>query len=285
MNMLFNFLLNQHMFLALARQDANTLKKGLQILPEIPHCGQWLNFVRHHDELTLDMLTQEEREEIFAAFAPDENMRIYGRGIRRRLPPMLSGDRRRIELVYSLLLTLPGTPLIRYGDEISMGDDLSLEGRTSVRTLMQWADARNGGFSPAPPEALPKPVISGGEYGYQQVNVAEEQRDPYSLLNWMERAIRTRKQYPEFGVGKWRILETNEPSVFTHCCELDGNAVVVVHNLADQPCTVTLTDNEYQKKHLRDLLGDQQYEPLDGDSSAIPLSAYGYRWLRTNGLH
>ena len=213
MHMLFNFMLNKHLFLALARQDAGALKDGLKILPGIPHNAQWLNFVRHHDELTLDRLSDDQQQEIFNAFAPEETMQIFGRGIRRRLPPMMQSDRRRIEMTYSLAFTLPGTPLLRYGDEIGMGDDLSLEGRDSVRTPMQWSDNPNGGFSTADADALTRPVISEGEYGYQQVNVSFEQRDPTSFLNWMEHLVRTRRQCPEFGTGKWRILETGEPAV------------------------------------------------------------------------
>lgn len=284
MHMLFNFLLNQYMFLALARKQAAPLIEGLKLLPDSPHIGQWVNFVRHHDELTLDRLTKDKQEEIFAAFAPDENMQIYGHGIRRRLPPMLGGDRRRLELVYSLLFSLPGTPLLRYGEEIGMGDDLSLEGRTSVRTPMQWSSEPNGGFSIAQQDALPQPVISQGEYGYQQVNVTTEQRDPNSLVNWTERVIRTRKQCPELGRGKWCILETDEPSVFAHCCEWEGNAVITVHNLADRACTVTLKSNDYKMQYLIELLADQQYEPLNGNCDAIQLDAYGYRWFSVNGL-
>ncbi|WP_051038419.1 alpha-amylase family glycosyl hydrolase [Gloeocapsa sp. PCC 7428] len=164
--------------------------------------------MRHHDELALDRLSQTQQEEVFQAFAPDENMRIYGHGIRRRLPPMMNGERRRIELVYSLMFNLPGTPLLRYGEEIGMGEDLSLPGRNSVRTPMQWSDAPNGGFSNAPADALVRSVIAEGEYGYQRVNVATEQRDPNSLINWMERLIRTRKPCQELGTGLWQILAT-----------------------------------------------------------------------------
>ncbi|MBW4681287.1 MAG: alpha-amylase family protein [Microcoleus vaginatus WJT46-NPBG5] len=282
MQMLFSFLLNQHLFLGLARKEAASISEGLKLLPEIPHTGEWLNFVRHHDELTLDQLSEEERKEIFAAFAPDENMQIYGRGIRRRLPPMLGGNRHHVELVYSLLFSLPGTPLLRYGDEIGMGDDLSLEGRTSVRTVMQWSGEENGGFSTAPQEALAQPIICEGEYGYQRVNVTAQQRDPNSLLNWMERLIRTRKQYPEFGKGNWQILETDQPSVFAHCCEWKNRAIIAIHNLADQACTVTLTSNGCQMKHPIEVLADHEYEPLDGDLNSLPLEPYGYRWFRVN---
>lgn len=282
MHMLFNFLLNQCMFLALARRESHPLRDGLKSLPDLPGICQWLNFVRHHDELALDRLNKSQQEEIFQAFAPDENMRIYGHGIRRRLPPMMNGDRRQIELVYSLMFSLPGTPLLRYGEEIGMGDDLSLEGRTSVRTPMQWSNAPNGGFSTAPPDALVRPVIAQGKYGYQRVNVATEQRDPNSLINWMERLIRTRKQCPELGVGSWQLLETDDLCVFAHCCEWQDKAVIALHNLADRACTVTLKLQD--DKHLIDVFGDRQYELLSDESRSIPLEAFGYRWFRVNQI-
>lgn len=280
MHLLFNFLLNQHMFLALARQEAATLRNGLKTIPNIPKVCQWLNFVRHHDELALDRLSRSEQEEIFKVFAPDENMRIYGHGIRRRLPPIMGGDRCRIELSYSLLFSLPGTPLLRYGEEIGMGDDLSLEGRTSVRTPMQWSNTSNGGFSTASPDNLTRPMIKGGEYGYERVNVATQQRDPTSLINWMERVIRTRKQYPEFGQGEWRIIDTNDPCIFAHQCEWQGKTVIALHNLSDKECTATLKlDKDI---YLTDTFGDRQYESIECNSCSIELSAYGYRWFRVN---
>lgn len=282
MHVLFNFLLNQHLFLALARQESVALRDGLKILPNIPPVCQWLNFVRHHDELTLDCISSAERDEIFAAFAPDKTMQIFGRGIRRRLPPMVGGNRSQIELVYSLLFSLPGTPMLRYGEEIGMGDDLSLEGRGSVRTVMQWSDAPNGGFSTAASDALARPAIADGEYGYKKVNVAAAQRDRDSLINWMDRAIRIRKQCPELGRGNWHILETDSPSVFAHCCDLEGRTVIAIHNLADKPCTATLKPHKYT--HLFDLFGDRLYESLDETLLSIPLEAYGYRWFRVDRI-
>ncbi|MBD1864924.1 MULTISPECIES: alpha-amylase family protein [Trichocoleus] len=282
-HLLFNFLLNQYMFLALARQAAEPLCYGLKTLPEIPAQCQWLNFVRHHDELTLDRLSDSEMQEIFDAFAPEENMQIFGRGIRRRLPPMFKGDRRRIELTYSLMFSLPGTPLLRYGDEIGMGDDLSLPGRTSVRTPMQWSDEPNGGFSDATSDQLPQPVISGGKYSYKEVNVAQGQRDPTALINWIERLVRIRKQCPELGYGTLHILETDTPCVFAHCCAWSDRAVIAVHNLADHDCTVTLKSTDYE--HLFDLFGDRPYESLNGDEKVVQLSPYGYRWFRVNRAH
>lgn len=282
MHLLFNFLLNQYMFLALARKEGATLREGLKSLPEIPQICQWLNFVRHHDELTLDRLSESEIQEVFSVFAPEKNMQIYGHGIRRRLPPMLEGDRRHIELVYSLLFSLPGTPLLRYGEEIGMGDDLSLQGRSSVRTVMQWSDEVNGGFSTAPSDQLAQPTIAQGDYSYKKVNVTAQQHDPDSLLNWMDRIIRVRKQCPEIGWGEWTILETDEPAIFAHSCEWQGKTVIALHNLANKPCAVSLKGNNYT--HLFELISDRQYDSRKEDFSSIPLSAYGYRWFRVNRM-
>ncbi|MBD2259608.1 alpha-amylase family protein [Pseudanabaena sp. FACHB-2040] len=276
MHVLFNFLLNQYMFLALAREDANTLKEGFKLLPEIPADAHWLNFVRHHDELTLDQLTEAERQEIFKVFAPQENMQIYGRGIRRRLPPMVENDRRRLELIYSLLFSLPGIPMLRYGEEIGMGDDLSLQGRGSVRTPMQWANEENGGFSTGSADQLASPMISSGDYGYQQVNVACQQLDPNSLLNWIERATRMRKQAMEFGWGQPEVIEADEPCVFAHCCYQKDKAMLAVHNLSGKPCTATLKANHLS--HLVDFFSDRTYDPVSDHS--ISLSPYGYRWFK-----
>src|SRR5690606_38727927 len=184
---------DNHLFLALAREDAEPLATGLKILPSIPVQAQWANFLRNLDELDLERLSAAQRQEVYEAFAPAEEMRIYDRGIRRRLAPMLGGDRGRIELAYSLLLSLPGSAVLIYGDEIGMGDDLSLEGRDPVRTPMQWSGAPNGGFSNAAPEELVRPSIAEGEYGYPRVNVQDQERDPGSLLAWMERMVRVRR--------------------------------------------------------------------------------------------
>ncbi|MDX2232237.1 MAG: alpha-amylase family protein [Leptolyngbyaceae cyanobacterium bins.349] len=286
MQMLFSFILNQQMFLALARQSAAALQDGLKALPEIPHNAQWLNFVRHHDELTLDQLNKDQQQEIFAAFAPEENMQIFGRGIRRRLPPMVQGDRRRLEMIYSLAFTLPGTPLLRYGDEIAMGDDLTLPGRDSVRTPMQWTDQPNGGFSAAKSEALPRPVIAEGEYGYPHTNVAVEQRHPESLLNWMEHLIRTRRQCPEFGNGQWQILPTDAPAVFAQLSQTDRTAMLALHNLSDRPCVVNLPDLgshqlvEVFNDNFSLMRQDEPYQLSEHNPCSFPINAYGYRWFR-----
>jgi maltose alpha-D-glucosyltransferase/alpha-amylase len=281
--MLFSFLLNQHLFLALARKEAAPLVRGLLAAPVPPPTGQWANFLRNHDELDLGRLTDGERQEVFHEFAPDPGMQLYERGIRRRLPPMLGGDRERIEMAYSLLFSLPGTPVLRYGEEIGMGDDLSLPERESVRTVMQWSTEMNGGFSTAPPDRLARRTVSGGPFGFKAgIDVEDQQRDPDSLLHWMERLIRTRKQCPEIGWGDWAILETGDPAVFAHRCTWKGGTVVTLHNLADRPATVRLDLREQGQEKLVELLGDQPYK-LVGLDEEIALEPYGYRWFRIGG--
>ena len=284
LHMLFNFMLNQHVFLALAREAKETLVEGFHLPPTIPDSAQWVNFLRNHDELDLGRLTQAQRETVFEAFAPEETMRLYHRGIRRRLPPMLGGDARRLRMAYSLMFTLPGTPVLRYGEEIGMGDDLSLPERTSVRTAMQWNAGKNGGFSTAEPENLARPVIDEGDYGYEQVNVDRQQREPDSLLNWMERMIRTRKECPEFGWGAWDIIETDHPAVFAHACRYRGGTVVALHNLSDVDVEGALDLSAYEAARAIDLLGGRRETELDGGGRhAFSLDAYGFRWFRLEG--
>ena len=208
-------------------------------------------------------------------------MRIFGRGIRRRLAPMLK-DRRRIELAMSLLFSLPGAPLVIYGDEIGMGEDLSLEGRNAVRTPMQWSPERNGGFSTAAPDALAAPVVSEGSFAYRQVNVRIKYQDPDSFLNWMKRLIAVRRQCPEWGWGTVRVTETNEPGLFVHECEWKGNRLMAFHNLAAKACSARLPRER-----------DSTFLPLlatvppdfSHQSSLLELDPYGFLWLRVINRH
>jgi maltose alpha-D-glucosyltransferase / alpha-amylase len=282
LHMLFSFLVNQSYFLALAKQEAAPLAQGLVLPPLPPLTGQWANFVRNHDELDLGRLSESDRQLVFLEFAPDPSMQLYGRGIRRRLPPMLGNDRRRIELAYSLMFSLPGTPVLRYGEEIGMGDDLSQPERESVRTAMQWANEPNGGFSTAPPSEHVRPVISGGEYGYQKVNVDAQQQDPRSLLHWMARLIRARKQCPEIGWGSWEILETGDPAVFAHRCSFRGGTVLAVHNLAGREAVARVDLGKDSGGPWVEILGDEPYAIVDG-RQPIELKPYGYRWIRVGG--
>src|ERR1700756_3739362 len=211
LQMMFNFEVNQHLFFAMASGDCRSLVKAMEETKPRPATAQWGLFLRNHDELDLGRLTKSQRDTVFKAFGPDKDMQLYDRGIRRRLAPMLGGDRRRLELAYSLMFTLPGTPVIRYGDEIAMGDDLSLPERNCARTPMQWSTEPQGGFTKNAKPILP--VISGGPYGFEHVNVAQQRRDANSLLNWMERMIRMRKEVPEIGWGDFSILDTRTPEV------------------------------------------------------------------------
>src|ERR1700721_3218367 len=211
LQMMFNFEVNQHLFYALATSDSRPLVKAMRLTKSRPATAQWGHFLRNHDELDLGRLEAKPRKAVFSKFGPDPDMQLYQRGIRRRLAPMRQGDRRRLELAYSLMMTLPGTPVIRYGDEIGMGDDLSLPERDCARTPMQWSTEPHGGFTKSGTPILP--VISGGAYGFEHVNVAQQRRDPNSLMNWMERMIRMRKEVPEIGWGNFTVLQTRTAEV------------------------------------------------------------------------
>jgi maltose alpha-D-glucosyltransferase/alpha-amylase len=269
------------LFYALATADTAPLVQALEQTYDRPHRAQWVNFLRSHDELDLGRLTQRQRERTFAAFAPDPSMQLYGRGIRRRLAPMLGNDRRRIELAFSLNFTLPGTPMLQYGDEIGLGDDLSLREREAARTPMQWSDDVNGGFSTARKTVLP--VIEDPVYGFREVNVASQRRDTGSLLNWMESAIRMRKECPEISWGDWRILKTETRGTLVMRYDWRGHTLVTTHNFAAKPCTLRLPASDAGEAPLVSLLTAEKSTVTD-DEHVIELPAFGYRWFRSGGL-
>jgi maltose alpha-D-glucosyltransferase / alpha-amylase len=278
MHMLINFWLNQHLFLALARGAAEPLSRAIAALPDLPAQSAWANFLRNHDELDLGRLAPAERDEIYARFAPDRTMRIYNRGIRRRLAPMLQ-DQKRLELALSMLFSLPGTPVLFYGDELGMGEDLALPARHAVRTAMQWADQPNAGFSTAAPDRLQRTVITSGSYGYPEINVARLEREPNSLLNRTERLIRARKQCPEFGWGDLQLLETNNHSVLAYMCSWQDSQVIAVHNFSGIAAEATIHFGSQESAPLTELVQDADYKPADS-SDRIVLGPYGYRWFR-----
>jgi len=282
--MMFNFQVNQNLFYALATADTRPLAKALKATKPRPGTAQWGLFLRNHDELDLGRLTDAQRQRVFDAFAPEADMRLYQRGIRRRLAPMLNGDRRRLELAYSLMFTLPGTPVIRYGDEIGMGDNLALPERVAARTPMQWSTEPHGGFTKSDRPVVP--VIASGPHGYQHVNAAMQRREANSLLNWMERIIRMRKEVPEIGWGDFAILPTGNPGMLAMRYDWRNNSVVFVHNFTDKPCETRFPvgPSDGSENLLINLLSEDHSRAGDDGRHHILLEPYGYRWYRVGGL-
>jgi trehalose synthase len=280
LDMVLSFTVNQAMYLALARGDATPLRTALRALPEIPGECQWANFVRNHDELTLDKLSEDERAEVFAAFGPDPDLQLYGRGLRRRLPTMLGGDERRMRMLYSLAFSLPGTPVLFYGEEIGMAENVEIAGRYSVRAPMQWSSERHGGFSTVEDAgALCRPVVDADGWSPQRVNVAAQRRTDGSLLNWMERLIRRRRECPELGWGRCTLLDTGHAAVLAHRADWDGSTILAVHSFADERVQVRL-ELEREIEEAVDLLGREHRVPDEDGALSIPLDPYGYGWFR-----
>lgn len=282
MHMMFNFYVNQYVFHALASGTTARLSDALEATRDIPETSQWATFLRNHDELDLGRLTEEERALVFSRFAPEPGMQLYERGIRRRLAPML-GDRAHLELAYSLLFALPGTPVLRYGDEIGMGDDLNLSERDAVRTPMQWADAPCGGFTAA--DQSTHPVIETGVWAYPRVNVEAQRRDPDSMLNWTARMIRLRKETPEIGWGLMQVIPTDSPHVLVLRYDWQGAAVLIAHNFDSQPHEVLVHLDAANGTPLVDLLIEAAYEADERGAVHLALDAYAYRWFRLGGLN
>jgi maltose alpha-D-glucosyltransferase/alpha-amylase len=282
MQMMFNFAVNQHLFYAMATGDSRLLTKAIKATKTSEATAQWGHFLRNHDELDLGRLTDKQRQAVFAAFAPDDDMQLYGRGIRRRLAPMLQGDRRRLELAYNMMMTLPGTPVLRYGDEIGMGENLRLPERNCARTPMQWSAEPQGGFTKNEKPILP--VICGGAYGFEHVNVAQQRHDPDSLMNWMERMIRMRKEAPEIGWGEFFILQTRTPEVLAIRYDWRNNSVLVVHNLSGTPREVWLKVGVEDSGCLVNLLSGENSKSDASGKHRLLLDPYGYRWFRVGGL-
>jgi len=281
-HMLFDFMLNGRLMLALARRDPEPIIDALHDTPALPAGGQWATFLRNHDEVDLSRLTAEQRAEVFEQFGPDEDMQLYGRGIRRRLAPMLGNDRRRLELAYALQFSLRGTPVLRYGEEIGMGDDLSLPGRDSIRTPMQWSLLPNGGFSTAERDKLVRPVVATGDFAFSKVNVTTQRQDPGSLLSWFERMIRTLREAPEIGSGTCTHVDVPAPhGVLVHRADDVTGTMLFLHNLGERDGTVDLGSLAGEAHYPNDVLADREYGEL-GKFEAVEVGGYGYRWIRLN---
>jgi trehalose synthase len=283
LNMQFDFIGMQNMFLSLARGDAGPLTKALQERPTLDITSQWANFVRNHDELTLDKLSDDERGEVFEAFGPDPDMQLYGRGLRRRLPSMLGGDTRRMKMAYSLAFSMPGSPVLFYGEEIGMAENLDVEGRFAVRTPMQWTGDVNGGFSKAAKRRLPRPVTDG-LYGPDHVNAADQRHDHGSFWWFMRNLIYTYRQQPEIGWSTVQVLDQPHSAVLAHVCREDESnwAMIALHNFGADGCLVPLTlDDLPAGSVLVDLLDGLSEHELDASCRVeFSLPPYGYRWLR-----
>ena len=284
MHMMFNFHVNQNLFYAMASADSRPLAKALKATRPRPASAQWGLFLRNHDELDLGRLTKAQRDVVFKSFGPDKDMQLYDRGIRRRLAPMLGGDRRRLELAYSLMCTLPGTPVIRYGDEIGMGDNLALPERNCARTPMQWSTEPQAGFTESDKPC--SPVIDEGPYGYEHVNAAKQRRDPGSMLNWTERIIRMRKEVPEVGWGDFKVIAARDPAVLVIRYDWRNNSVLFVHNLDDKPREVSFAVglDDGTERLLVNLLTEDHSQAGDDGRHHLLVDAFGYRWYRVGGL-
>ncbi|MBO0610436.1 alpha-amylase family protein [Myceligenerans salitolerans] len=283
MTMLLDFWTNNHLFLALARGRAEPLERALRTQPEPPSGATYAHWLRNNDELDLERLSTEERQEVLDTFAPEDSMRVYHRGIRRRLAPMLEGDPRRLAMAHAVLFSLPGPPVLRYGDEIGMGDDLGRPEREAVRTPMQWSTTPSAGFSRAPRDAFAAPVITG-PYGPDRVSVDEQNVRDGSLLRRVGGLVRARLGLSELGRARPVPWDVGAPSVLALRYQVEQSSVLLLANLADEPVVATLPDTEISAlregaARYVDVHVDQDYPAVEADGR-IPLAGYGYRWLR-----
>ena len=277
-NMAFHFPLMPRMYMAIAREDRFPITDILRQTPDIPPTCQWAIFLRNHDELTLEMVTNAERDYLWETYAADRHARL-NLGIRRRLSPLLERDRRRVELMNYLLLSMPGTPVIYYGDEIGMGDNIHLGDRDGVRTPMQWSPDRNGGFSRADPSRLVLPANMDPLWGYESVNVEAQNRDPHSLLNWMRRTLAIRRQYRVFGRGAFRLLYPKNRKVLAYLREDEATTLLCVANLARTPQAVELDLSEFNGRVPIELDGGAVFPPVGQLTYLLTLPPYGFYWF------
>jgi maltose alpha-D-glucosyltransferase/alpha-amylase len=278
-HMAFNFPVMPRIYMALRREDRTPIMEIISQLPDIPEACQWCLFLRNHDELTLEMVTDEERDYMYTEYAKDPRMKINV-GIRRRLAPLVDNGRRRIELLNSLLFTLPGSPIIYYGDEIGMGDNIYLGDRNGVRTPMQWSGDRNAGFSRADAAQLYSPVIMDPVYGYQATNVEAQLRNPSSLLNWMKRLIKLRKQYPVFGRGAIEFCHPTNQKVLVYVRKGAGQTVLVVNNLSRFVQPVQLDLSQYNGWTPVEIMGETTFPQIGELPYFLTLGPHGFYWFR-----
>jgi maltose alpha-D-glucosyltransferase/alpha-amylase len=275
----FHFPLMPRIFMALARADRTPILEILARTPPIPDSCQWATFLRNHDELTLEMVTEEERQFMWEFYAPQPRMRL-NLGIRRRLAPLLDNDRARIEVANSLLFTLPGAPVVYYGDEIGMGDNIWLDDRDGVRTPMQWSAGPNAGFSLADPTQLYNPVIDDEVYGYRQVNVVAQREDPGSLFNRMRQMIRIRKAHPALSKGEIHFLDLSNQAVLAFLRINAQETVLCLHNLSAKPQVIELDLAPFAGSRSIDLFSQELLTACSAAPYPLKLARYEYHWLR-----
>ena len=278
-HMAFHFPLMPRIFMGVRQEDRHPITDIMRQTPEIPPNCQWALFLRNHDELTLEMVTDEERDYMYSAYAADPLMRINV-GIRRRLAPLMENSRRRVELLNVLLFTLPGTPIVYYGDEIGMGDNIYMGDRNGVRTPMQWSGDRNAGFSRADPARLFAPVIMDAVYGYQSINVEAQERYPFSLLNWMKRLIAVRKRHKVLGSGSLGFLRCSNRKVLAYVRRDDNETLLVVGSLSRYPQPAELDLKEFEGLTPIELIGEAQFPKIGELPYFITLGTYGYYVFR-----
>ena len=276
--MAFHFPLMPRIFMAVRRESRYPITEILAQTPAIPDNCQWGIFLRNHDELTLEMVTDEERDYMYAEYAKDPRMKS-NIGIARRLAPLLENDRDQIQLFTGMLLSLPGSPVLYFGDVIGLGYNISLGARAGVRPPMQWSADRNGGFSTADPQAMYLPLILDPVYGYQAINVDAQMRQQASLLNWTRTMLTIRKQHPVFGMGTFEELEASNPSVLAFCREFGDDKVVCVNNLSRFPQPVELELSRYEGKRLVELTGGVPFPPIGELPYLLSLPAHGFFWF------
>jgi maltose alpha-D-glucosyltransferase/alpha-amylase len=278
-HMAFHFPLMPRLFMAVRQEDRYPITEVLRQTPDIPESCQWATFLRNHDELTLEMVTNEERDYMWQQYAADPQMRLNV-GIRRRLAPLMENDRNRIELMNSLLLSLPGTPVIYYGDEIGMGDNVYLGDRNGVRTPMQWTGDRNAGFSTADPNRLYAPPVMDAVYNYQGLNVEAQERSPFSLLNWMKRLIAIRRQHQTFGRGTLEFLGTENRKVLAYIRRTDTETILCIANLARSVQPATLDLSRFAGRVPVEMLDRTEFPRLGTTPFFLTLSPYGFYWFQ-----
>ncbi len=277
-HMAFHFPVMPRMFMGMRREDATPIYEILEQTPAIPDNCQWGLFLRNHDELTLEMVTDEERDYMYSEYAKDPRMKINV-GIRRRLAPLLDNGRDDIELMHAILFSLPGSPVLYYGDEIAMGDNIFLGDRDGVRTPMQWTPDRNGGFSRADFAQLYAPPLMDPVYGYQAVNIEAQLRTPTSLLRWLRRFIALRKEHPVFGMGTYEPLQPDNHRVFAHVRRYEDDIALCVHNLARSAQAVELDLSAFEGRFPEEMFGRTRFPRVGQLPYLLTLGPRGFFWF------